>query len=233
LKATAWNAGNFEVQTDPQGQLYRNKIMPAYICPSDPSPELGGWSAKTNYACSMGNQLMVNAGVGGGPAPWGSCPQYQGNNFGTGGAGHGNSAAPQDTSGIMSRFDYSAKLAEVVDGTSNVIAAGEIRPSCGDHTWNGWFHFNSIWVATTAPINFPVECINESPSWNAGTAPAGKNGCNQYQAWNTTQGFKSRHTGGAHFLLCDGSVRFISENIDYLNYQRLGDRRDGGTVNDF
>jgi prepilin-type processing-associated H-X9-DG protein len=39
--------------------------------------------------------------------------------------------------------------------------------------------------------------------------------------------------GGAHFLLCDGSVRFISENIDYLTYQRVGDRRDGAVVGDF
>jgi len=233
LMATAWNPGNFEVQNDPQGQAYRQKQIPAYKCPSEPSPDLGGWSAKSNYACSMGNQAMVNAGVGGGPAPWGSCPQYQGNNFGTGPAGHGNSHSPQDISGTVSRLNWAAKIADMTDGTSNVIAAGEIRPSCGDHTWNGWFHFNSMWVATTAPINYPIVCILEDPGWDGGSPPPGKTACNQYQAWNTTQGFKSRHVGGCHFLMNDGSVRFLSENLDYLTYQKLGDRRDGQPVGEF
>ncbi len=228
LQGVAWNPGNFEAQVDPQGQLYRQKLIPAYTCPSDPSPNLGGHSAKSNYACSMGNQRMDQFG-----GPWGTCSLYLGNNFNTAGAGHGNSGASQDISGILSRMLWAAKIGDIVDGTSNCIAAGEIRPACGDHTWNGWFHFNSMWVATTGPINYPVECIYESPNWNAASAPPGKTACNQYQSWNTTQAFKSRHVGGAHFLLADGSVRFISENLDYITYQRLGDRRDGGVVGDF
>jgi prepilin-type processing-associated H-X9-DG protein len=39
--------------------------------------------------------------------------------------------------------------------------------------------------------------------------------------------------GGAQFLLVDGSVRFISENIDYNTYQRIGGRADGNTVGEF
>ena len=32
------------------------------------------------------------------------------------------------------------------------------------------------------------------------------------------------------FVLCDGSVRFLPQNIDHTTYQMLGDRQDGNAV---
>ena len=40
-------------------------------------------------------------------------------------------------------------------------------------------------------------------------------------------GFGSRHSRGANFAFCDGSVRFLSETIDRRSYQSLGHRADG------
>ncbi len=40
-------------------------------------------------------------------------------------------------------------------------------------------------------------------------------------------GFSSNHPGGAHFALADGSVRFVSDNIDTITYGRLASRADG------
>jgi len=44
---------------------------------------------------------------------------------------------------------------------------------------------------------------------------------------------RSRHTGGVHVTLVDGSVRFVSENIDLLTWQRLGAKDDGNPVGEF
>jgi hypothetical protein len=46
-------------------------------------------------------------------------------------------------------------------------------------------------------------------------------------------GFGSWHFGGAQFALGDGSVRFLSENIDKLVYESLGKRADGTLPVDF
>jgi prepilin-type N-terminal cleavage/methylation domain-containing protein/prepilin-type processing-associated H-X9-DG protein len=45
-------------------------------------------------------------------------------------------------------------------------------------------------------------------------------------------GFSSWHPGGAHFLLCDGSVRFVKETIDQRVLRRLGNRSDGELIGD-
>jgi prepilin-type processing-associated H-X9-DG protein len=41
------------------------------------------------------------------------------------------------------------------------------------------------------------------------------------------------HTGGCHVTLADGSVRFISENIDATTRARLGYIADGNPVGEF
>ena len=43
---------------------------------------------------------------------------------------------------------------------------------------------------------------------------------------------RSKHVGGVHALMCDGSVKFIGENIDWDTWNRVGSRYDGATVGD-
>lgn len=209
-------------QVDGNGRPLRTIVLEVLICPTDTSPNQwggGNGRAKTNYHLSMGNQAMPSS-IG--------CNQYPGNIFNNGSdVGHGNTGDPNRVSGVLSRLQWAAKLRDITDGPSNTIHAGEIRPNCMDHGVNGWYHFNATWCATTAPINYPINCYGATPV-DPTNAP-----CSQPNNWNTSQGFKSLHPGGAHFLLCDGSARFISETIDYRTYQRLGDRKDGEPVGEF
>lgn len=45
--------------------------------------------------------------------------------------------------------------------------------------------------------------------------------------------FSSQHEGGVQFLLCDGSVHFLSENVDYQTFRNLGERADGNVLGEF
>lgn len=45
--------------------------------------------------------------------------------------------------------------------------------------------------------------------------------------------FGSRHAQGAHFLMCDGSVKFISDNVAGETFRALGTANGGDVVGDF
>jgi len=201
-----------------------------YICPSDgtTSGKLNRDRQYYNYAKSLGNQNMPGRG-------W--CNEYPNNSYLTrangivggnmferltGQTGHGSRNDGIRISGVFSRYSWAAKLADITDGTSNTIMVGEILPSCGDHHRGGWYNPNALWTATTAPINYNT-CGKMQ-------IPDNQRNCNDYRNWMTSQGFKSDHPGGAQFVFCDASVHFLPEIIDYTMYQRLGDRRDGETV---
>ena len=56
---------------------------------------------------------------------------------------------------------------------------------------------------------------------------------NGYHAWGTNNPLLSNHTGGAHVLLTDGSVRFIPNEIDLLTLKRLATRDDGQVIGEW
>ncbi|MSR60626.1 MAG: DUF1559 domain-containing protein [Planctomycetaceae bacterium] len=155
----------------------------------------------------MGSQLFNYSASG--------CTQYDGLGFGT---VFGRDLDMTKISGIFSEYSASATIAMVSDGTSNTILMGELRPDCTNHASRGWMFEDFAWMTTVAPINIP-SCVGD---------PCGIGGAYTYQA-----GFKSEHVGGAHFLLADGAVRFISENVDWNTYQSLGGRNDKKVVGEF
>jgi len=72
--------------------------------------------------------------------------------------------------------------------------------------------------------------LNTPNSKNPDCHPCG--GCGWYDSdgvWSA----RSRHTGGVQVLMGDGAVRFVSENVDFLTWQRLGHIQDGNPVGPF
>ena len=100
-------------------------------------------------------------------------------------------------------------MSDVLDGTSNTILVGERRFFASDANYNpDWSA--AVWAGT-------IKGNTDQHQWVWDIGGTGKLTINGQSA-NTqdfARAFSSLHEGGAHFVLCDGSVRFISENIDH------------------
>jgi prepilin-type N-terminal cleavage/methylation domain-containing protein/prepilin-type processing-associated H-X9-DG protein len=216
--------GDIIDQFDKDAQI-RGAVLPVLRCPSDDYPKLSDDPgdlpphATTNYGPSVGSQLTFSFAN--------SCPEPKGNFFGNGDDVHACSHLLNATSGIFSRIIFAASIPQIPDGTSKTIAMGEVLPTCNYELIRfGWWDSQIWYVGTATPINWD-SCRATTPAWPT------KQDCGTFFNWNTSAGFKSRHPGGSNFALADGSVHFISDSIDYRNYQRLGDRRDGEAVEPF
>jgi len=120
-------------------------------------------------------------------------------------------------------LNSSARLRDITDGTSNTLAIGEKltripnRPT--DHTAD-YAQYRFSWHSTRNTVS-PMNRNTLIYSSTGGASVMTSTDCN----------FGSDHVGGAQFLFADGSVHFISENINLQLYQRLSQRADGNTVN--
>ncbi|TWT47745.1 DUF1559 domain-containing protein [Botrimarina hoheduenensis] len=99
-------------------------------------------------------------------------------------------------------FRKPVKIATVIDGTSKTFMIGESLPEYDDHSTA--FYSNGDWASCNTPINYG---LNENPEEF------------RVDRWFDAQGFRSRHPGGAHFALVDGSVRFVVDSSDSVAYR--------------
>jgi prepilin-type N-terminal cleavage/methylation domain-containing protein len=210
-----FNRCDSDANANPNQQL-RTIVIPVYRCPTDTFPALNGTWAVDNYAACFGAARSGGAtGNSAGPCattPWDSFVKPNTN--------------PNGTAGMFTRSWRHTGFRDNTDGTSNTIYFGETRPECSNHRDNGWAASNNGQGLTTTMIP-----INYNSCNRAGTAPA--DGCSWYSNWVTELAYKSMHVGGAQFLLGDGTVRFLSENISMETYARLGSKADNLTVGEF
>lgn len=113
---------------------------------------------------------------------------------------------------------------DITDGSSNVLLVGEshyntTQANTSNGSYVGWASSPNLNGGSRHAINLAAADggINSAPvDPNAGDP-------RNYQSHH----FGSFHTGGCHFLLADGSVHFISENVDITMFRSLGIRNDG------
>lgn len=213
-----------EAVADPDTRRWMETSVPSFICPSD--ADAAQINKHREYRID-GEEYFLGQS------------NYVGN--------YGNKTVANQQDGIL-YVGGTVRIRDILDGTTNTFMVGE-RPT-GDVSGDGKIAGAAAW----AGANFR-NFSSPGPSSGASSTIGGTfNDLNtgyrsQFNIYRPEHGFGSHHPGGAHFAMCDGSVRFISEQIesrmtigpdpnggilfsDYGIYQKLGARNDRAVISE-
>jgi len=237
----------------PTNSQLANRPLSVFLCPSMPSPINPYYPSYSSYAWSRGSYDIHSPSQPSDIISSKSSPSYTYSHsdgvFVTAWDSGFNQAMADmliarhtaDPTWYNSESDCRQHFQDITDGLTNTIAAGESH-----HNLKGF----STSMVNKSPVSPPVPSSGLT-SWAADDGDYFSEGTMNVKM-NTTSGpyytrsmvgnvdalrdcvfnspmysFRSSHTGGANFLFCDGSVKFLSQNIDMGLYKALGSRSGG------
>lgn len=197
------NLSIIDESTVPSNRDLVRTPIPVFTCPSDPTEavrtNLANWWAWP--ADQSASAQPKDAGVT-------AYPGY---------SGHTTGDLTEPVAGRRGVFHRTprtpTRMRDLVDGTSNVWLVAERSPACSP--WSAWAAPNGTWVISQYGINGP----KRDPTVNFPQCYA--------EVGGIRYGILSFHDGGAHFLFGDGSVHFLSENMNFPDIRHLGHPADG------
>lgn len=216
----AWNGRPVLGTPTVDNPLIWSTVIEFFLCPSDGGSrtappvtsgtyQIPGRAAATNYVFS-----------------WGGLSEYNSNTWENYASATGTVAGRAVR--IRGAFGHNggARMGDISDGTSNTILVGEVtRKKVSTSYMPVWGAARHVGLCGRAPANSPGTYAINADYVNSTT---GVRYSDPY-AWT----FSSEHTGGAHFVLGDGSVRFISETMNYDQFCYLNYISDGQVIGEF
>jgi prepilin-type N-terminal cleavage/methylation domain-containing protein/prepilin-type processing-associated H-X9-DG protein len=203
--------------------------FPVFDCPSDNRDKNGhptAFDLKGNYVINWGSWNFMQQG------------------------GPQTGVAPLNLGDEMGRapfyLDFGARLAQITDGTSNTIMWSEVLQTPWIQTSAMAFvdrrgrQFNDDTFCyqfnTRTPPNYSggdygyCDPGSENPKWPCDPASNGLPSTGAAQAYMAA---RSRHPNGVNVAMCDGSTRFVTNNVNLFTWVAASSIGAGETIGDF
>lgn len=204
--------------TDPVNLPLAQQFLTVFACPSDPGQEtFVANDGSTEYELAKANYVGVYG--------YGSITMSPGQ---------------PNPAGMFYR-NSSVRFRDVTDGLSNTMLVGERKAQHRFPATSTAVQADSTWYAAIPGVLRPAGMSmmsDEGPAslvlGHVGQTMMG--GMVMHHTPNNTNhivNFSSSHVGGIQFLMADGSVHFLSENIDYNTFRWLGQKSDGQIIGEF
>lgn len=210
-RANEYNRINYNVSAlDPVNRPVATQKMPFYFCPSFSGRDV---TLETKYTAAPVN-----------------CPDCVIRNYVAMGATSilrlsGNPGVPLPDGSMYP--GSKTRFADLSDGSSNTLMIGETREQNASVWIDGtsaavsarWFDFTNFadeFAGRSVAINYKPYFVFPSPF-----------------SIDQIYGPSSQHTGGAHHLLGDGSVRFLSDSMNVTIYTGLVSRGGGEVIGEY
>lgn len=205
--------------------LSDNKIG-AYICPSSPLETNPTNAVGTTYNNALRTQVPMYVGISG------ATPDVAARTVGS----ISNYGGFYTNNGML-LHNQQTRIRDAVDGTSNVMMVAEQSGRIGTRDVRSGYYGGYTGTTFGNPVSGSVP--NGVDSWSTGltgvqyrinspTLAAGSD-----QPWDPNTVINSFHVGGIHGLLGDGSVRFLSDNMDMALLRNLCSREDGVPLGEY
>lgn len=244
------NIGNVTVRQNLNNATTRQLMVTpisAFICPSDPGPGVNDFRKLPSTAASDATSADPSGRSGWAEAYATAKSNYLGCHstsmisFGVGDPASNGGGLTQ-VNGMFGPVQYDStrampcrKMRDLTDGTSNTLMLGERTWRVGNRNGYAGLALAHADCANGGRFMGPQDLMIDGRQLINATSSDN----------NAERGASSTHKGGAQFALADGSVRFLSENIDHdpsgatgsrpvnSTYERLTAINDGQVVGEF
>ncbi len=208
-------------------------VVPIFLCPSDRAAPGCDWPGQNNYYASQGLAFLCDLSED-----------------------LASTVAPAETPDGVLYYLSKVRMTDLTDGTSNTALFSEKVRGTGTHDPRT----DMLTMPNTTTLDSTYNTCNGLPT--TATPLTSKQGaswvmgemcCTTYNHCSTPNtrtcagiGFpgsmanmamqvppSSRHIGGVNVLLCDGSVRFVRDNIQLATWRALGTRNRGEVLGDY